>query len=183
MARKSKVSRLPAEVKSHLQRLLREDSMTLDEILDDLRARFPAAEEVMPSRTGLGRYRKTYEEVLASHKNIAIASEALVAELGESFDDKSGALLSQAVTTLAINAVDNALDEGNVDIKDVLNIARAAKSVQETRSLSLRERQAIAKEARERLLREQSEALDEEVKAGGLDEAQAQFWRKKFLGV
>ncbi len=62
-------------------------------------------------------------------------------------------------------------------------LARAAKSVQETRSLSLKERQAIAKEAREKLLREQAETLDQEVKAGGLDEDQAMFWRKKFLGV
>ncbi|HGL5374084.1 TPA: phage protein Gp27 family protein [Citrobacter farmeri] len=181
MARKSKVSRMSVEAKERLTQLLREDRLTLDEILEDLRQRFP--EEAMPSRTGLGRYRKTFEEILSSHRNITIASEALVSELGDSFDDKAGALLSQAVTTLAINAVDNALDEGNVVIKDVLDMARAAKSVQETRSLSLKERQAIAKEAREKLLREQAETLDQEVKAGGLDEDQAMFWRKKFLGV
>lgn len=183
MARKSKVTKLPAEVKDYLQRLLREDRLTLDEMLADLRQRFPCQQDEMPSRTGLGRYRKTYEEVLASHRNIALASEALVSELGESFDDKSGALLAQAVTTLAINAVDNALEKGNTSIKDVQAIARAAKSVQETRSLNLKERQAVAKEAREKLLREQAETLEDEVRSGGLDEEQAMFWRRKFLGV
>ncbi|MCY1549702.1 hypothetical protein D9M68_858860 [compost metagenome] len=53
----------------------------------------------------------------------------------------------------------------------------------EARTLSVRERQAIEKAARERLLQEQAAELDKTVQAGGMDEATAAFWKKKFLGV
>jgi len=181
MGRKSKVSKLPPEVKAHIQRLLREDRLTLDAMLAELRARFPQHLGELPSRAGLGRYHKLYDEVSKSQKNIQTAAQMLVAELGEDFDDKSGALLSQAVTTLAINAVDNALGEGNTDIKDIQALARAARSVQEVRKLNLNERQAIAKEAREALLREQSARVDAAVKSGGLTAARAAFVRE-FIG-
>ena len=40
-------------------------------------------------------------------------------------------------------------------------------------------RQAI----RQELLNEQAQELEASVKAGGMDEEQAMFWRKKVLGV
>jgi len=183
MGRKSKVSKLPPEVKSHIQKLLREDRLTLAEMQADLLARFPehAEKGELPSRAGLGRYQRLFDEVSQSQQNIQLAAQMLVSELGEDFDDKSGALLSQAVTTLAIKAVDNALGQENTDIKDIQALARAAKNVQDVRSLNLRERQAVAKEAREALLREQAAQVDAAVKSGGLGAAQAAWW-KEFIG-
>ncbi|MDT4888214.1 hypothetical protein FQZ97_1247330 [compost metagenome] len=70
-----------------------------------------------------------------------------------------------------------------MDIGDVLALARAAKATMDARTLSVKERQAIEKAARERLLQEQAEQLDQSVQAGGLTDEQAQFWRAKFLGV
>ncbi len=115
---------------------------------------------------------------------MAAAAEALVAELGEEFDAKSGALLAQAVTTLASKTAMKAIQaDAELEISDVLDLARAAKVAQEARSLNLKERQAVAKAAREKLLAEQAAELDKAVQAGGMDEDQAMFWRKKFLGV
>jgi len=79
------------------------------------------------------------------HREIQTASEALVAELGENFDDKSGALLAQAVTTLATRASHNALEKEEIDIADVLDLTRAAKYAQESRALSRKERAEVAK--------------------------------------
>lgn len=166
--RKSSIDRLPPPVKSHIEKRLREGRLTLDELIHDLQQHFPAAQA--PSRSALGRYSKGFDEILKSHRQIAAASEALVAELGENFDDKSGALLAQAVTTLATNVAHDTLGKSEVEIKDVLDLARAAKSVQETRSLSLKERQAVAKEAREKLLAEQKEKLDELGRTGEVDQ-------------
>jgi len=53
--------------------------------------------------------------------------------------------------------------------------------VQDVRSLNMRERQAVAKEAREALLREQSARVDAAVKSGGLTAARAAFVRE-FIG-
>jgi len=183
MGRKSKVSKLPVEVKTYIQKLLREDRLTLAEMQAELMAKFPEhhAKGELPSRAGLGRYDRLYKEISQTHQNIQTAAQMLVSELGEDFDDKSGALLSQAVTTLAIKAVDNALGQDNTDIKDVQALARAAKNVQDVRSLNMRERQAVARETREALLREQSARVDAAVKSGGLSAARAAFVRE-FIG-
>lgn len=70
-----------------------------------------------------------------------------------------------------------------LEIGDVLDLARAAKAAQEARSLNLKERQAVAKAAREKLLEEQDANLQAEAKAQGMDEAQVDFWRRKVLGI
>lgn len=169
VSRKSSINRLAPEVKAHIEKQLRDGRLTLDEMIGELQQRFP--QSAPPSRSALGRYRKGFDEILKSHRQIAAASEALVAELGENFDDKSGALLAQAVTTLATNAALKANEQDDIEIKDVLDMARAAKSVQEARSLSLKERHAVAKEARERLLEEQKAALAELGDKAGVTDA------------
>ena len=157
MGRKSSIDKLDPAVRSHIERRLRENRLTLDELIEDLQEHFPAQEK--PSRSAIGRYRRGFEEILRSQREIQVASQALVAELGENFDDKSGAMLAQAVTTLATRAAQDALGEQTTEIGDVLDLARAAKYAQETKILSFKDRQAVAREARERLLEEQKAAL------------------------
>lgn len=170
MGRKSSIEKLKPEVKAYIERLLRDNRLTLNEMLADVRAKFP--EDAKTSRAALGRFRQGFEQVMETQKAMASASAALVAELGENFDDKSGALLAQAVTTLVTKASFRQLekDSDDLEIGDVLDLARAAKSAQEARSLSLKERQAVAKEARERLLEEQAEQLKQVAKAKGVSD-------------
>ncbi|MCL2524566.1 MAG: DUF3486 family protein [Betaproteobacteria bacterium] len=168
MGRKSVVTKLPPEVRAHIEKRLREDRLTLDGLFADVRSHFPEVDS--PSRSALGRFRKGFDEIVATQRAMQTASQALVAELGEGFDEKAGALLSQAVTTLVYNAADGKLREGgDLEISDVLDLARAAKSAQEARSLSLRERQQVAKMAREKLIEEQKTRLDELEKSGALE--------------
>lgn len=61
MARKSNIKRLPVPVRQHLERLLREDRLTLDELIADLRAKFPGEEP--PSRSSLHRYKTSFDEL------------------------------------------------------------------------------------------------------------------------
>ncbi len=168
MGRKSSIDKLDPAVRSHIERRLRENRLTLDELITDLQEQFPAQEK--PSRSAIGRYRQGFEEILRSQREIQIASQALVAELGENFDDKSGAMLAQAVTTLATRAAQDALGEQTTEIGDVLDLARAAKYAQETKILSFKDRQAVAKEARERLLQEQEQRLEEMRGSDGMSE-------------
>jgi len=180
MARKSSVDKARDEVRDLINRMLRDNRLTLDQMRDVLEEQFPG--EQVPSRTALHRYRQGFAEIMRSHREIQAASEALVAELGENFDDKSGALLAQAVTTLATRASHDALAQEETDIGDVLDLARAAKYAQETRALSLKERQAVAKEARERLLEEQKAALAAMPIKGGVTEETKQAIREA-LGI
>ncbi|ARU87108.1 phage protein Gp27 family protein [Pseudomonas sp. M30-35] len=180
MARKSSIDKARDEVREVIHRMLRDNRLTLDEMKEVLGERFP--EEVTPSRTALHRYRQGFSEIMRSHREIQVASEALVAELGENFDDKSGALLAQAVTTLATRASHDALAEDKTEIGDVLDLARAAKYAQETRALSLKERQVVAKEARERLIKEQEERLEEMRGSDGMSEQLEDRIRRVLMG-
>lgn len=179
MGRKSSVARLEPAARKYLEKLLREDRHTLDELLAALRAKFPAADV---SRSGLHRYRASLEEMMGRMREIDTAATALVSELGEGMGDKAGALLAQAVTTLATNAALNAHGE-DVSIKEVAELARAARAAMQARTMSLKEREAVEEAARRKLLAEQEANLQEVAKAQGMDESQVDFWRRKFLGI
>ena len=168
MGRKSSIDKLNPDVRKRLERHLRENRLTLDEIIADLHEHCP--EDDKPSRSSVGRFKKGFAEIMRSHREIEVASQALVAELGENFDDKSGALLAQAVTTLATRAAHDALGQDQTDIGDVLDLTRAAKYAQETRALGRKERLAVAKEAREQQLKEQEQRLDEMRGSDGMSE-------------
>ena len=175
MAGKSSIERLPENVKKRIQQLLRENRLTLEELVATLQSEFPE-QSGLPSKSSVGRYSASIKSIVAREREIAVASEALVGELGENFDSKSGALLAQAVTTLAnrvaFAALERTDDEGGeaVDIGDVLDLARAAKTVQEARSLNYKERRAVADYARQQLLQEQAEKLKAMGNKGGVTE-------------
>ena len=179
MGRKSSVARMDPAARKYLEKLLREDRHTLDELLAALREKFPAADV---SRSGLHRYRASLEEMMGRMREIDTAATALVSELGEGVGDKAGALLAQAVTTLATNAALNAHGE-DVSIKEVAELARAARAAMQARTKSLKEREAVEEAARRKLLAEQEANLQEVAKAQGMDESQVDFWRRKFLGI
>ena len=174
MGRKSTIDKLPGDVKAHLQKRLRENRLTLDGLIADLREQFPdlAKTEALPSRSAVHRHSQSIADIVKHEREMTVAAEALVAELGENFDAKSGALLAQAVTTLASKRTFQALDaqrDGEVmEIGDVLDLARAAKTAQEARSLNLKERRSVADEARRKLLEEQRAKLEAMPNKGGV---------------
>ena len=137
MGRKSSVSRLEPAARKHLEKLLREDRLTLDQLLAEMRAKFPTADV---SRSGIHRYQQSFEEMVGRMREIEAAAGALVDELGEGVGDKAGALLAQAVTTLATNAALNAHGNEKVSIKEVGELARAARAAMQARTISIFER-------------------------------------------
>ncbi|MGS1014101.1 phage protein Gp27 family protein [Rhodanobacter sp. UC4450_H17] len=183
MPRASSIKRLPDEQRRFLEKLIRADRHTLDEILAMARERFPEA--TVPSRSAIGRYSKQVSELAGRMRDIQAASTALVTELGEDPNDRAGQLLVQAVTTLATDAALKAQSDGDdgVSIKQIGELARGAKAVLQARKMSLAERQEIARLAREQLQAEQESNLQEVARAQGMDVAQVEFWRKKVLGI
>jgi hypothetical protein len=174
VGRKSTIDKLAPEVKTHLQKRLRENRLTLDELIADLHEHFPGKAEAgeLPSRSAVHRHSQSIADIVAHEREMQAASEALVAELGENFDAKAGALLAQAVTTLAskraLQGIEAARAGEVMEISDVLDLARAAKTAQEARSLNLKERRSVAEEARRKLLEEQRAKLDAMPNKGGV---------------
>jgi len=168
MGRKSTVDKLDPAVRKHIERRLRENRLTLDELIEDLQGTFPSAEH--PSRSALGRYRQNFEVMMQSMREQETMARILVEELGENPDDKAGGLMVQSLTTLVNRAVFQAQSDDDVDIEEVRKLARAAKDAIQARRASLDERQQIKKIAREELLAEQKEKLAAMPVKGGVTE-------------
>ena len=168
MGRKSSIDKLPKDVRSHIERQLRENRLTLDELITELQERFPGKEP--PSRSAVGRYKVSFDQMVRKMREQEAMSRLLVAELGENPDERAGQLMVQSVTTLVNHATFAAQNEDEVDIEDVRKLARAAKDVLQARKVSLEERRSIEKEAREKLIEEQREKLDELGQSGEVDQ-------------
>lgn len=166
MARKSTIARLPADQRAYIEQLLREDRHTLTEMISALRSKFPDTDV---SRSSLHRYGAGFAEMTARMREIDRAANALVGELGEGVGEKAGALLAQAVTTLATNAALRAQNDDEITIDEVRKMAQAAKHALDTRRVSLAEREQIEEAARKRLLREQRDKLEALGKTGAID--------------
>ncbi|MDH4869826.1 phage protein Gp27 family protein [Pseudomonas sp. BN515] len=178
---RSSISRLPPVVKAYIQKLLREDRMTLDEMLEDIRKRFP--NEKAPSRSALGRFKVGFEELTEKARQQREMAEAFVGAFGEDASDKTGALLVEAISTLTYQAAMGAHEKDEVTIAEVSALARAAKATMEARTLSVKERQAIERAAQERLVREQQSKLDDLGKKGALSPKTLQRIRQEVYGL
>lgn len=193
MGRKSSIDRLDPEIKAYLLAMIATGSMTLNELIADLQERFPAAAASgdLPSRSAVGRYGQKLERRLAAIRASTEAAKLIQAHAGDDKDARSEALTAMVQTELfeailELQEADAEGDEAADPGKRVALLSKAAKNIATlTRSsINLKEFQTKVEEAtRKKLLAEQEANLQEVAKAQGMDEAQVDFWRRKFLGI
>lgn len=180
MGRKSSIHKLESTVRSHIERRLREDRLTLDELIEDLHEHFPS--EQKPSRSAIGRYKVSFDEMSKRLREQQAMASLLVEELGENPDDRAGALMVQSITTLTTHAAMGAQIDEETTVDDVRKLARAAKDVLQARKASLEERRQIEREAREKLLQEQQGRLEELRGSDGMSEQLEDRIRRVLMG-
>ena len=195
MGRKSSIDRLAPEIKTYIQAMLASGSVTLDELIADLQARYPAAATAgdLPSRSAVHRYGTKLERRLSAIRASTEAAKMIKAHAGDDKDARSEALVAMVQTELfeailALQEADEVDENGErADPGDrVALLSKAAKNIATlTRSsINLKEFQAKVEEAtRRKLLAEQEANLQEVAKAQGMDDVQVDFWRRKFLGI
>lgn len=181
---KSSISKLPDEVRRHIEKRLAEGRMTLDELISDLRVNFP--EEALPSRSAVHRYGQKLEKRLSAIRASTEAAKIISEHAGDKEDARSEALTAMIQSELfeSIMALQEA-DEME-PTERVKLLAEAAKNIATlTRSsVTLKKYQQEAREtARKELLAEQEKRLEEITVAKGLSDEESAFWRHKFLGV
>lgn len=179
MGQKSAIAKLPAPIRNHIEKRLREDQLTLDGLIADLREHFP--NEKKPSRTALGRYSQKFDAMVEKLRDQENLSRMIVGELGENPDDRAGALMVQTLSMVINDSLADA-SEKEMKIADVCKLARATKDAIQARTASLKERQAIEKAAREKLLTEQEQRLEEVRGTDGMSEQLEARIRKILLG-
>lgn len=174
MGRKSSISRLEPEIRSYIEAMLATGSMTLDQLIADLREKFPlqAKDGDLPSRSAVGRYGQKLERRLAAIKASTDAARLIREHAGDSQDARSEALTALVQTELfeAILALQEAGDEDDAGDR-VAMLSAAAKNIATlTRSsVNLKKFQAEVEEAaRRKLLEEQRVALEAMPSKGGV---------------
>lgn len=189
MGRKSSLTRLPPEVKTYIEAMLATGAQTLDELIADLQARFPAEARAgtLPSRSAIHRYGHKLDRRLAAIKASTEASLLIRQHAGDSQDARSEALTALVQTELfeAILALQDADDPDLDPGERVGMLSAAAKNIATlTRSsVNLKKFQAEVEEAaRKKLLEEQRERLAAmENKGGVTDDTKARI--REALGI
>lgn len=173
MGRKSSIDRLGPEIKAYIQAMLASGSMTLDELIGDLQARFPAAAHTLPSRSAVGRYGKKLDERLASVRATTEAMRLVREHAGDEMDARSEALMAMVQTELfeAMMALKEADDPDTDPAERVALLSTAGKHLATLTSGSVRLKryQAEAEErGRKKLLEEQRAKLEAMPNKGGV---------------
>lgn len=183
MARRPKVAGLPPDVRAWLDKALADRNFSDYEDLE----RLLAERGFTIGKSSIHRYGQKLEAKLAAVKASTEAARAIAEAAPDDSDLRSAAVMSLVQTEFFDVMV--ALQEagGEEDPAERLKlVARAAKGIGELSRASVNQKKwekQVRAQAREELLREQASELDKAVQAGGMDEVQALFWRKKFLGV
>lgn len=183
MGRKSTISRLPAEVKTYIEAMLATGAQTLDELIADLQARYPAEASTgqLPSRSAVHRYGQKLDRRLTAIRASTEAAKMIQAHAGDDKDARSEALTAMVQTELfeailALQEADELDADGNPpDPGDrVALLSKAAKNIATlTRSsVNLKVFQAkVEEDTRRKLMEEQRAKLAELGTSGEVDQA------------
>ncbi|MCX7071201.1 MAG: DUF3486 family protein [Gammaproteobacteria bacterium] len=180
MSRKSSISTLDPAIRTELDRLLKDDRFTLEQIAAHLRQL-----GAQVSRSALGRYHKRFEE---SGKKIREAREvaAVWAErLGNEPQGDIGKVVMELLRTLAFDATMQLGEEGNAEVqisgKEIGALALAMQRLEAASSLSLKREQALRQAAAE----EAASLVDAVAaeKPAGLTPEAAEEIKRRILGI
>lgn len=177
MGRKSTVKRLDPRIREKVDRLIREDRATIDQIvgrLDDMLG------EGAPSRSAVGRYVKSAREQMHRYREAQELAKVWVGKLEEDPQGDVGRLLSEMLRTVAFQQLSLAGDEGaKITTKDIMFLAGAIKDLANADKVSiereLRVRQEVARKA--------AAKAAEVAKRGGLSRDVVDDLRREILGV
>ena len=190
MGRKSSIDRLDPEIKAYIQAMLASGSQTLDELIADLQARYPAAATAgsLPSRSAVGRYGQKLERRLSAIRASTEAAKLIQAQAGDDQDARSEAVIALVQTEMfdSIIAIQEADDEELSPADRLGMMSKAAKNIATlTRSsVNLKEFQAKVEErARKRAFEEAAATAEKSAKAQGLSAGGVAALRAAIMGA
>ena len=170
--RGSRIDRLPAETRAWIDAQLIERNFTdYSQLTAMLRE-----QGLEITRSSLGRYAKRLKEQVARYREKA----EMVKSLAGVFEEDAPAIMQGAMGT-AVTAVLDAIEEGryNEGKESLSSLVKALPAL--GRGFRDAERHRIEQETRRKTIEEAARVGEEAVRAQGLDDEQARFWREKFL--
>ncbi|NJR43944.1 DUF3486 family protein [bacterium] len=180
MGRKSSVDVLPRAIRDKLGKLLKAGTLTLDQIVSELKADLG---EEAPSRTAVWRYKDRIDNVMKGVREKREIARVWVQELGASPESDQGRMLVEMMQSMLTDTVIAAQDGEPLDPKTARELALAIKAAAEAGGLSLKQQDLIEARARERLQREQQEKLNALQAKGKIDSDTLATIRRDLYGL
>lgn len=185
MGRKSTVARLPAEVKTYIEAMLATGAQTLDELIADLQARYPAEANAgtLPSRSAVHRYGQKLDRRLSAIRASTEAAKLIQAQAGDDQDARSEALTALVQTELfeAILSLQEA-DDPDADPADRVGMLSSA-----AKNIATLTRSSVGLKKFQLEVRAKAQAaadtVDKLAKKGGLTAETAEQIRREILGI
>lgn len=185
MGRKSTVARLPAEVKTYIEAMLATGAQTLDELIADLQARYPAEAHAgtLPSRSAVHRYGQKLDRRLSAIRASTEAAKLIQAQAGDDQDARSEALTALVQTELfeAILSLQEA-DDPDADPADRVGMLSSA-----AKNIATLTRSSVGLKKFQLEVRAKAQAaadtVDKLAKKGGLTAETAEQIRREILGI
>jgi hypothetical protein len=126
---RSKVARMPRELREQIEAMWRAGEFTIDELMAWLRERKPDADI---SRTGLGRYLAKFDGSFNRIREAQEVAARCVEKLGENPRGDVARLLSQLLGSLALTTLNNMGSDDekqSPDTKDLFFLSSAIKNI------------------------------------------------------
>lgn len=163
MARKSSIKTLPKQILAEVDRLLRDENATIDEVVEHLKGMgFPR------KRSAVGLYRQNIAKVGEKMRRTQEITEALVKEMGPSaVEGKTGRLLVQILQSIVFDWLMAKTDDeaAAADMKsgDLFFLAKALKEMASAQKIDTDRELTVRKET----AKEAAAAAEKAVKEAG----------------
>lgn len=179
---RSSIDRLDSGIKSRIDALLKDGRLTLDEILDQINAAFPAAE--IPSRSALGRYSQRFEDVGRRMRESREVARVWAERLGQEPQGDIGKLVMELLRTMAFDAtlaLSEPGEDGQVqlDPKAINTLSLAMQRLEAAGKWNIQREQAM----REAVLAQAAETVEKVGKSRGLTDDAIDQFRREILGI
>jgi hypothetical protein len=177
MGRKSSLTQLAPEIRTELDRLLKEDKLTISQVVDHLRALGAPV-----SRAAVGRYHKNFEEVAKRMRQAREVAGVWAEKIGKEPESEVGRGLIEMMRTLCFDASADQLGSAETpDAKALFFLSSTLKNLEAAERASLETRLRARKAA----LEDASKKVDEMAKAkkAGLTPEMAEQIKREFLGI
>lgn len=132
------------------------------------------------SKSAVNRYAVKMEAVGAKLRQSREVAKMWIGRLGAEPQGQVGKLLNEMVRTLAFEATMEMADGTEpIEPRMIRDLAVAIEKLEKASSENVKREEEIRKKA----LEEAADVVGEAARAQGMDSDQAEFWRKKVLGI
>lgn len=178
MPRRSSIKTLPPEIKREVDLLLADGRHTLDDVVAHLQKLGAGV-----SRSAVGRYSMEFEEVAGRMREAREVAASFAKELGAIPDNDMGRALVEMLHHMIFKQMlaQSREEDGSVDTKDLMQLAKALKDAAGTNKLSVDLEMKIREDQRELVEAEMKKKLDAAAGGSGFN-AEAAAEARRILG-